>query len=348
QEARNRGGILQRDAHNLGRVDDPLGHQIAELAGLRVIAVSVGIVLQDLADHNRAILAGVDCDLARRPADRLFDDLDAVPLVLVFAPKLLDRLPGAQQRDPAARQDAFLDCGTGRMHSVVDAILALLYLDLGGAADADHRNAAGEFGEALLQFLLVVVRGCLLDLCLDLGDAALDVLLLAGAIDDRGVLLVDHHLLGFAEHIDGHFLELDAEIFRDRLAARQDSNVLEHRLAAIAEARSLHGGDLQTAAQLVDDQSGQRLALYRNNIDAPWLGAFIDDIKVGDRVLFGKWSGTEVKQRGGRPKTPREIRQLIRDMSIANSLWGAPRIHGELLKLRIDVGQTHGRQVHGK
>jgi transposase InsO family protein len=43
---------------------------------------------------------------------------------------------------------------------------------------------------------------------------------------------------------------------------------------------------------------------------------------------------------GGRPKAPLEIRQLIRDMSIANPLWGAPRIHGELLKLGIDVGQT--------
>ena len=35
-----------------------------------------------------------------------------------------------------------------------------------------------------------------------------------------------------------------------------------------------------------------------------------------------------------------EVRQLIRDMSLANPLWGAPRIHGELLKLGIDVGQT--------
>jgi len=35
-----------------------------------------------------------------------------------------------------------------------------------------------------------------------------------------------------------------------------------------------------------------------------------------------------------------EIRQLIREMSIANPLWGAPRIHGELLKIGIDVGQT--------
>jgi transposase InsO family protein len=43
---------------------------------------------------------------------------------------------------------------------------------------------------------------------------------------------------------------------------------------------------------------------------------------------------------GGRPRTPADIRRLIREMSVANPLWGAPRIHGELLKLGIDVGQT--------
>ena len=46
------------------------------------------------------------------------------------------------------------------------------------------------------------------------------------------------------------------------------------------------------------------------------------------------------RSRGGRPSTPAEIRKLIREMSIANPLWGAPRIHGELLKLGIEVGQT--------
>ena len=44
--------------------------------------------------------------------------------------------------------------------------------------------------------------------------------------------------------------------------------------------------------------------------------------------------------RGGRPKVPLEIRRLIREISFANPLWGAPRIHGELLKLGIDIGQT--------
>jgi len=42
----------------------------------------------------------------------------------------------------------------------------------------------------------------------------------------------------------------------------------------------------------------------------------------------------------GRPTVAVEIRRLIREMSIANPLWGAPRIHGELLKLGIEIGQT--------
>jgi len=45
-------------------------------------------------------------------------------------------------------------------------------------------------------------------------------------------------------------------------------------------------------------------------------------------------------RRGGRSIVPVEIRRLILEMSIANPLWGAPRIHGELLKLGIDIGQT--------
>jgi transposase InsO family protein len=42
----------------------------------------------------------------------------------------------------------------------------------------------------------------------------------------------------------------------------------------------------------------------------------------------------------GRPPVPKDIRDLIREMSRQNPLWGAPRIHGELLKLGIDIGET--------
>jgi hypothetical protein len=44
--------------------------------------------------------------------------------------------------------------------------------------------------------------------------------------------------------------------------------------------------------------------------------------------------------RTGRPSVSNEVRELIRKMSRENPLWGPPRIHGELLKLGIDVGET--------
>ena len=51
--------------------------------------------------------------------------------------------------------------------------------------------------------------------------------------------------------------------------------------------------------------------------------------------LYWRW-----RSRSGRPSVDREIRKLIREMSSANPLWGAPRIHGELLKLGIEIGQA--------
>jgi transposase InsO family protein len=58
------------------------------------------------------------------------------------------------------------------------------------------------------------------------------------------------------------------------------------------------------------------------------------------RAGFRSYWRWKSKRRPGRPAVLDEIRLLIREMSIANPLWGAPRIHGELLKLGIDVGQT--------
>jgi hypothetical protein len=45
---------------------------------------------------------------------------------------------------------------------------------------------------------------------------------------------------------------------------------------------------------------------------------------------FWRWKS---RNRAGRPKIDRELRELIRRMSMENALWGASRIHGELLKL---------------
>ena len=182
QQTGNRRRTLDRRAHDLGRVDNAFGDEIAVFAGLRVEAVGILILVHDLADHDRTVRTGIDRDLTRRRLDRLAHDVDAVLLVLVLGLEALECLDRTQQGDTAARQDAFLDRGAGCVHRVIDAILALPHLDLGGTTDADHSDAAGELGQPLLQLLLVIVGRGLLDLSLDLGNSGLDLGLLAGAV----------------------------------------------------------------------------------------------------------------------------------------------------------------------
>jgi hypothetical protein len=56
----------------------------------------------------------------------------------------------------------------------------------------------------------------------------------------------------------------------------------------------------------------------------------------GFRALW-RWRS---RRRLGRPGIAKDVRDLIREISRANPLWGAPRVHGELLKLGIDVSQS--------
>src|SRR6185503_578253 len=151
--------------------------------------------------------------------------------------------------------------GAGRVQRVLDAGLLLLHLDLGGGAHLDDRNPAGQLRHALLQLLLVVVAGRLVDLDADLLDPALDLLLVARAVDDGGVLLGGLDLLRAAEILQGRVLELEAKLFRDHRAAGEDRHVFQHRLAAVAEARRLDRDGLEDAADVVHHQRRERLAL---------------------------------------------------------------------------------------
>lgn len=53
--------------------------------------------------------------------------------------------------------------------------------------------------------------------------------------------------------------------------------------------------------------------------------------------LYWTWRS---RNRGGRPRIGAELRSLIRRMALENPIWGAPRIHGELLKLGYEVSEA--------
>ena len=119
-------------------------------------------------------------------------------------------------------------------------------------------------------------------------------------------------------------VRLEAEI----LILRQQLNVLQRnspkRFAFRTLDRLVFVGLYRLVPGIVD-----ALAIVRPETVVRWH-------RAGFRS-FWRWRS---RRRAGRPRVPPEIRRLIRNMSVANPLWGAPRIYGELLKLGIDVGQT--------
>ena len=97
------------------------------------------------------------------------------------------------------------------VHGVFHTSLLFLQLHFGCRAHLDHRDAADQLGQPLLQLLAVVVRGGVLDLSADLLDAAFDFGSLAAAFDQRGVVLVDGDFLTRPRSSTFTFFELDAE-----------------------------------------------------------------------------------------------------------------------------------------
>ena len=124
-------------------------------------------------------------------------------------------------------------------------------------------------------------------------------------------------------------------LFRSRASLETENLALRHQLN-ILQRRSLKKPTLSNIDRLIFT------GLY--GLDPDILGA-LTIVKARNaipwhRAGFRMYWRCKSKPYGGRPKASSDIRQLIRDISVANPLWGAPRIHGELLKLGIDVGQT--------
>jgi len=111
--------------------------------------------------------------------------------------------------------------------------------------------------------------------------------------------------------------------------------VLRHQLIILR--RGLHGG-----VRLTNHDRWFFVQLYR------WFPAILRVLTImrpetlvrWHRAGFRRYWRWKSRRRGGRPPVETELRALIRRMSIENPLWGAPRIHGELLKLGFEVAQS--------
>src|SRR5680860_387077 len=112
------------------------------------------------------------------------------------------------------------------------------------------------------QLLAVKIRFCVVDLGLDLLDPTFDLIDFTGAIDNRSVILGDHHFAGGTELSQLSVLQLQTHLFRDNLCARKNGDILQHPLAPVTETRGFDGDTSESTTQLVDHQCRQSLAFH--------------------------------------------------------------------------------------
>jgi transposase InsO family protein len=126
-----------------------------------------------------------------------------------------------------------------------------------------------------------------------------------------------------------------ASPFKSTLRLEAENAVLRHQLIVLR--RRLHG-----RVRFTNNDRWFFIQLYR------WFPSILQVLSIIRPETLVRWHRAgfrcywrwKSRPLGGRPQIETELRVLIRRMSVENPLWGAPRIHGELLKLGFEVAQS--------
>src|SRR6516225_5574277 len=130
-------------------------------------------------------------------------------------------------------------------------------------------------------------------------------------------------------------LSVLASPLRSKLRLEAENAVIRHQLIVLR--RRSRG-----RVRLTNHDRWFFIQLYR------WFPAILKVLTIIRPETLVRWHRAEFRRywrwksrpRGGRPQIETELCVLIRRMSVENPLWGAPRIHGELLKLGFEVAQS--------
>src|SRR6201989_2043384 len=126
-----------------------------------------------------------------------------------------------------------------------------------------------------------------------------------------------------------------ASPFKSKVRLEAENAVLRHQLIVLK--RRLHGH-----VRLTNHDRWFLIQMYR------WFPSILLVLTIIRPATLVRWHRAgfrcywrwKSRPLGGRPPIDPELRRLIRRMSMENPLWGAPRIHGELLKLGFEIAQS--------
>jgi len=131
------------------------------------------------------------------------------------------------------------------------------------------------------------------------------------------------------------FVSLVGSLFKPKLRLAAENAALRHQLIVLR--RKMRG-----RAWLTNNDRWFFIQMYR------WFPSILQVLTIIRPETLVRWHRAgfryywrwKSRSLGGRPQIETELRALIRQMSMENRLWGAPRIHGELLKLGFEVAQS--------
>ena len=131
------------------------------------------------------------------------------------------------------------------------------------------------------------------------------------------------------------FLALVASPFKSKIGLEAENAVLRHQLIVLRR-------KMQGRVRLTNNDRWFLIQLYR------WFPSILNVLTIIRPETLVHWHRAGFRfywrwksgSRGGRPQIETGLRALIWQMSMENPLWGAPRIHGELLKLGFEVAQS--------
>ena len=123
--------------------------------------------------------------------------------------------------------------------------------------------------------------------------------------------------------------------FKSKSRLEAENSALRHQLIVLRR-------KVQGRIRLTNNDRWFLIQLYR------WFPSILQVLTIVQPETLVRWHRAgfrcywrwKSRPRGGRPQIETDLRALIRRMSIENPLWGAPRIHGELLKLGFEVAQS--------
>src|SRR5665647_791613 len=130
-------------------------------------------------------------------------------------------------------------------------------------------------------------------------------------------------------------LAIFAAPFKSKSRLEAENAALRHQLIILRR-------KMQDRVRLTNNDRWFFIQLYR------WFPSIVNVLTIIRPETLVRWHRAGFRcywrwkshPRGGRPQIDADLRALIRQMSMENSLWGAPRIHGERLKLGFDVAQS--------